>query len=206
MTDYFAQVSGQYSATVGFTFGRHITSAQSPSALLTTWANAWTAAWNDGAHGLKVIYPTTTSITGFSVATLNTIYHQTAKVASSAALVGTATGDTLPWQEAVLVSLSSSTQIGKHSRGRMYLPALEETFVNGDVIVSTEVTRVSAAVNAVRAAVVADGSTFFSVDMGKPRAVPPIPPGPKYVTDVFKVSNKPARQSRRVRKIRPTYV
>jgi hypothetical protein len=205
LTDYLAQVSGQYSATVGFTFGRHITSAQSPSALLTTWSNAWIAAWNDGTHGLKVIYPTTTSITGFSITTLDSIYHQTARVSTSALEAGTAVGDTLPWQESILVSLSSSTQIGKHSRGRMYLPALEETFVNGDVVVGTEVTRVSAAVNAVRAAVVADGSSFFSVAMGKPRAIPPVPPGPKYITDVWKVSNKPARQSRRVRKIRPTY-
>jgi hypothetical protein len=206
MTDYYAQVSGAYSATVGWTFGRHITSAQSPSALLTTWQNAWTAAWNDGTHGMKVIYPTTTSITGFSVATLDTTYHQTAKVASTVSLAGTATGDTLPWQEAILVSLSSSTQIGRHSRGRFYLPALEETFVNGDVVVSTEVTRLSAAVNAVRAAVVADGSSFFSVFMGDPHSVPPRPIGPKFVTDVWKVSNKPARQSRRVRRIKPTYV
>lgn len=205
MAEYYAQVYGQYSASVPWSFGRRITSGQTPSALLTTWSNAWIAAWNDAVHGLKVIYPTTTIMESYSIATVNGIYEQTAKVQLATAEPGTAAGDTLPWRLAILVDTRSSTQIGRHTRGRFFLPAPEETFMNADVLTPAAATRVSAAVNAVKAAVTADGSTFYVVDTGKPNALPPITAGPKYVVDAWTVSNKPSSQEGRVRKIKPVY-
>lgn len=204
MTDYFAQVYGQYTADIAWSFGLHITSAQAEATLLTTWENAWNAAWNDGTHGLKVLYPTTTEITSYSVATLDGSYNQVTKSRVASTQAGTATGDSLPYLNATLVSLRSASVV-RSGRGRFYLPAMEETFVNADVLISTAVTRTSAAVLAVKAAIEADGSTVFVVRKPKPKEVPPVPAGPKYIITSWLVSNKPARQSRRVRKVRPVY-
>jgi hypothetical protein len=204
VTDYYAQVYGQFSTDIAWSFGMHITSAQAESALLTTWSNAWNAAWTDGTHGLQTLYPTTTEITSYSVATLNAIYEQTTKSRLAATHAGTSTDDSLPYLNSTLVSLRS-TSVNRHGRGRFFLPAMVETVVNNDVLIDTAVTRTSAAVNAVKTAIQADGSTVFVVDKGQPHAIPPVPVGPKYVITSWLVSNKPSRQSRRVRKVRPVY-
>jgi hypothetical protein len=204
VTDYYAQVFGQYTSDIAWSFGLHITSSQAEATLLTTWENAWNSAWNDGTHGLKVLYPTTTEITGYTVATLDASYQQTTKSRVASTQAGTATGDSLPYLNAIVVSLRSNSVV-RGGRGRFYLPATEETFVNNDVVASTAVTRVSAAVLAVKSAIEADGSTVFVVRKPQPRAIPPVPAGPKYVITSWLVSNKPARQSRRVRKVRPVY-
>lgn len=205
MADYYLRVEGNYTTDIEWGFGRHVTSAQSPSALLTTWTNAWVSAWTDGTHGLQTLYPTTTTMSRFSVATLDGLYLQTAKVQGTSSHAGTGTDDSLPFAMATLVALRSTTQIGKHARGHFYLPAMIETVVNADVLTPTAGARASLAVNAVRTAVQADGSTFFVVDVGNHRAVPPVLPGPKYVMDAaWTVSDKPATQRSRVKKVKPT--
>ena len=204
MTDYYAQVYGKYTTDISWSFGLHITSSQAESALLTTWSNAWHAAWTDSGHGLNLLYPTTTGITGYSVATLNGIYEETSKSRATSTDVGTASGDSLPFLNATLVSLRS-TSVSRHGRGRFFLPAMVETSVNADVLDSGDAARTSTAVNSVKTAIQADGSTIFVVDKGKPHAIPPVPAGPKFVITQWLVSNKPARQSRRVKKVRPVY-
>lgn len=203
MSDYYAQVHGNYGQGSRWSFGLHITSNQALASLLTTWANAWGNAWTNGTYGLETIYPTTTEIDQYTVALLDANYRQTQKAVATVAAAGTSTDDTLPFQEAVCISLRTA-MIGRHARGRFYLPALAETAVNGDVLTPAVMTRVSSAVKSVQASIIADGSTVFVVH--KPTVNPPTVAGPKYVVTDFLVSNKPARQSRRVRKIRPTYL
>lgn len=203
MSDFHATVHGTYGNGTNWSFGTNITSNQTGQGLLTTWANAWGTAWGNATNGLETLYPTTTSITGYRVALMDGNYSQTSAWTQTVSAPGVAVGDSLPFQEAVCVSLRGN-QIGRHARGRFYLPALEETFVNDNVITSSALSRLSGAVNVVRAQVIADGSTFFVY--ARPKKNPATPAGPKYVITQFLVSNKPARQSRRVRKIQPTYL
>lgn len=204
MPDYYAQVRGHYSAATKWSFGVHISSAQDLATILTTWKTAWEAAWIDGAHGLNVLYPATTGIEQYAMYLLDANYRSTQVAVSPSVKVGTAVGDSLPWQEAILVSLRSIAS-GPQGRGRMYLPAIVETSVNNNVLDPGDATRISAAVNAVKTAVQADGSSWFVAKRGVPGHVPPILPGPRFFITTAEVSNKPARQSRRVRKIRPVY-
>lgn len=206
MTDYKCQVNGEFEGGIPWSFSWKITSSQTEGGLATTWANAWTAAWTDASHGLQTLYPTTTTFNGVSVATLDPTYHtEVSRTVSTAALAGTATGDSLPFLNSVVVSLRSNT-LGKRARGRTYLPAMEETMVNNDIVTAPTVARIKAAVTAVQTAIQGDGSTIFVSSQGHPREVPPVPAGPKYVITTLLVSNKPARQSRRVRKVRATYL
>ena len=203
MADYYCQVDGVFANGRSWTFGVHVTSAQNISTLLTTWNSAWTAAWNSGANALKQFYPVGTEVAQTTVALLDATFHETQKQAQPNSIPGTATGDTLPIQEAVVVS-ERSLNIQKHGRGRFYLPALEETFVNNNVVDPTALGKISAAVNSVKTAIQADGSSIFVVSK-KPHKDGT---GQYVKTPIiqWKVSNKPARQSKRNNKSTPVYV
>jgi hypothetical protein len=204
MPDFHATVNGTYGNGINWSFGANITSNQTGSGLLATWANAWASAWTAGGSGLDTLYPTTTEITGYRVAQFDPSWAQASAWTQNVAAPGVAVGDSLPYQEAVVVSLRGVT-LGAKARGRFYMPALEETFVNNNQIVSTALSRLSGGVNLVKAAVTADGSTFFVYARPKKKPIV-VPAGPKYVVNTFEVSNKPATQKRRTRKIKPTYL
>lgn len=204
--DYYARIQGTFATGIPWSTGVHITSTQSESALATTWANAISNMWTDPAHGVESLYPTATEVTSTSVATLNGTMHEVSKTVTPAALPGTSAADTLPYQEAVCISLRSN-DIRKTGRGRMYLPALAEDQVNADILILTAQTRISTAIKAVWANINADGSTFFVTPTNAKK--PPkngVPLYTKSVVTTPRVSNKPARQSRRTRKVAASYM
>jgi hypothetical protein len=203
MTDYFAQVHGKFASNDVWSFGWRVTSNQTPSAFLTTWSNAWVAAWTDGTHGLDALYNTTTSIQSFSVATLNASMHQTAKVELVSAQPGTSSDTALPDLNAICVSLRS-TNIQKHGRGRTFLPAPVEGIVDTGLYTSTAMTRVKAAVTAVRSAITADGSTQFVTNLKALKDG--TPPYQKTVITSILVARKPSTQERRDDPLPANYV
>lgn len=203
MTDYFAQVHGTFADGDVWSFGWHISSNQTPDAMLTTWSNAWIAAWTDGTHGLQTLYKTTTSIANFTVATLNASMKQTAKVELVSAQPGTSSDTPLPDEDAICVSLRSPN-IQKHGRGRTFLPAPVEGIVDTGLYTSTAMTRVKTAVQAVRSAVTADGSTQFVTNMEALKDG--TPPYQKTVITSILVARKPSRQGRRQDPLTSNYV
>lgn len=203
MADYYCQVQGTFSTDLAWSFGAHVTSNQAEATLATTWNNAWVNAWTNATYGLQTLYPTSTEFTGTSVATLNATMHEVSKTRLADAAPGTAAGDTLPYINAVVISMRS-TSIQKHGRGRMYLPALEETHVNGDIVIPAATAQIKTAVEAVFSAVTADGSTFFVTN--KKPLKDGTPAYGKTVITSWLVSNKPARQSRRVKKVPALYI
>lgn len=205
MADYRCTVEGTYGGEISWSFGMNITSAQATAGLATTWSNAWAAAWTDATHGLEVLYPATTEITGYRIALLDANYHETQAELVTAAAPGTATDTQLPYQNSILVSMRALPQIGRHARGRFYLPAPTENTQSANTWKQSTLDRVAGAVRAVQLAIQADGSTIFVVQKPKPKAVPPVPAGPKYVITKLEVPDKPARQSKRVKKVKPNY-
>lgn len=203
MTDYYAQVHGTYQDGTTWSFGNHITSSQPIGTLLTTWSNAWTAAWTDGTHGLQTIYPTTTVMQSFTVARLNGSMREVEKVNAASGLAGGSSDSSLPYMLAFLVSLRSNL-IQKTNRGRIYLPAPVEGIVVNDVYTSAAATRVRDAIAAAYSAIRADGSTIFVTNMKKLKD--DTPAFQKTVITTQKASRKPARQSRRVTKVATIYV
>ena len=204
MTDYYAQVFGHFNNARKWSTGRHITSNQSPAALLTTWSNAWTTAWNDATNGFKLNYPTGLAITNVQIATLDGTMKQTAKVGAPLALAGTSAGFPLPTSLAVVLAWSSSTQIGRTKRGHMAMPAPAENAVLNDTLTGTAQGQFSAAINLVKSAINADGSTFFVY----PKFVTStgIPAFTKTVTDVVKARDKMGSMDERMETEGATYV
>lgn len=160
MADYVAFVRGVLPNGRPWSTQRKITSTQSPSALLTTWQNAWTSAWNLAVTGLNVIYDANTKITEFEVGTLDANMRKVAKATAAVNLVGTDAGDPISANNAVVIYWTSAvTQ--KYGHGFNKLPPPTENFVNGLTITATGGADIKAAILSIKTAIQADGSTFF---------------------------------------------
>ena len=160
MSDYIAYVRGTLPNGRSWSTERRITSGQTEAALLTTWANAWTAAWNLAVTGLGVMYDANTKITEFEVGTLNGTMRKVSKSLDPVNLVGTSGGDPYAAANSVVWTWESAvTQ--KYGRGNQKLPPPTEAFVVGDVLTATAGANFKAAAASIKAAITADGSTFF---------------------------------------------
>jgi hypothetical protein len=160
MADYVAFVRGTLPNGRPWSTQRKITSTQSPSALLTTWQNAWTSAWNLAVTGLNVVYDANTKITEFEVGTLDANMRKVAKTTAAVNLVGTDAGDPLSANNSVVVYWTS-TVTQKYGHGFNKLPPPTENFANGLEISATGGADIKAAITSIKAAITADGSTFF---------------------------------------------
>ena len=202
MTDYYLQVSGEYGTSLGWSFGQHYTSASSESSIATAWHSAWSNAWTAGPYGLQVIYPTTTSVLAVSVATLNGTMHEVSKTRLALADAGISADDTLPYQNSVVISWRGIA-IQRYGRGRWFMPAPVETTINANVLTSGAASRYKDAIGSVYTAMTTDGSTFFVTN--KKALKDGTPPFRKTIVTTPLVAMKPARQSRRVRKVPTSY-
>lgn len=203
MTDYYGQVHGLYGGTLGWSFGIHWSSPSSESSCATDWHNAWNGVWTNGTYGIETLYPTGTTVTETSVATLNSTMHETSKTRTALAIAGTSSADTLPFQEAVVISWRGPN-IQRHGRGRMYLPALAEDQVNGDILINAAATRIKSAIDALNSDLTSRSFTFFVTN--KKPLKDGTPAFQKTTVTTPLVALKPARQSRRVRKVPTSYV
>jgi predicted trehalose synthase len=160
MADYIAIVRGVQPNGRSWSTSRHITSGQTEAALLTTWQNAWTTAWNLATTGLNTVYTTGLTITQFEVGTLNGSMRKISKSVANVSLAGIATGTSLPANNSIVVDWTSATT-QRYGRGRQALPAPADSQVVNDDLVAGTATNVKAAMTSVHTAVAADGSTYF---------------------------------------------
>lgn len=203
MTDFALSVHGTFTPELTWSFRTRLTSASALATVAASWNTAWTSAWTDATNGLEQFYPTTTSMTATRAAILDATMHETQNTVTPNVHAGTATGDTLPYLNAIVVS-QRSTFSKRFNRGRFYLPAMEETFVNGNILIPAAQTKVKAAVLSVFNSITAGGNTVFVTSL-KPHK-DGTGQYQKTVIDLWEVSNKPARQARRVKKQVASYV
>lgn len=161
MTDYYCQLYGQFPNGRKWSTARHITSSQLPAEMLTTWTNAITAAWNDGANGFKLVYPVATTTQRVTVATLGPTMRETAKLEAALVLPGVNTNASLPVSNSIVFSWSSSTRIGRTARGNQKFPAPAENEAVNDKLVGDTQTALKAAITMIKTAIQSDGSQFF---------------------------------------------
>lgn len=203
MTDYVATVRGVLPNGRGWSTSRHITSNQSEAALLTTWQNAWTTAWNLATTGLATVYTANTTITYFEVGTLNGSMRKTSKSPATVSLVGTATGDAGADNTAIVVDWLSSGTL-RNQRGRQKLPAPAESQVAGGVLLSTPATNVKAAMDSIVTAVRADGSSYFVFPRYATEAGVPAFTKTQLIGNAL-IRNQLGTQNKRERKVTKTY-
>jgi hypothetical protein len=152
------QPSGRpWSLTLG------VVSSASVSTVEGDWATQVNAFWTNGSHGLETLFPATTTITRLRTEQLHVItiagvdFLRVNGIAEdTVALVGTSSQPALPEQNTILVPLRTATP-GREGRGRVHLPAPDETIVTAGELGSTQATRVSTSMEALRAGMAAAG-------------------------------------------------
>lgn len=204
MTDYLTQVHGNFGDGQDWSCGLHVTSNQNIDTLVATMQGAWIQAWTDVDFGLQTLYPVDTVMTGVSVHSLTPTMRWLQTKDGSAAHAGTALGDSLPIHEAVTVNLRSDFS-GPSGRGRIKLPALEETFVNGNLVTVPAATRIKTAIGAVLAAIRADGSSVFVFNDKELKDLTP-PFRKRVITQLPRVDRKPGTQRNRANSNPSLYV
>lgn len=203
MPNFRCTVHGQYNASLTWSFGAGVSSGSTIDVVAALWDTAWTAAWTDVTNGLNQFYPTTTEKTYTRCAELDATYHEIQNIVTPAVQPGLTTGDTLPYQEAIVVR-QSAISTKRWNRGRFYLPATDETFVNGNILISTAQNKMALAVKGVYNTITAGGDNVYVVSRKAHKDMTGL-----YTYTVitkWSVSNKPARQSRRTKKNVPLYV
>jgi hypothetical protein len=152
--------SGTFASGETWSTRVHANSTNSLATVLNDWAFAIGDFWTNGTYGVETIYPTGTSLTQARAALLDGTFHETNVATSTLADPGTGTGDSLPEQVCILVSLRTDIA-GERGRGRLHLPAPQETSATGGELDSTPATRVSTAIDALFSGMRGIGYQFF---------------------------------------------
>jgi hypothetical protein len=164
MTLYSCEAHGVFGSGRLWSFGLDFSSSATLATIEADWLSASGSFWTDGTHGVQTLYPTTTIFESTKTYQRLIIAGTPGKIISTAVATdgfthaGTSVADGLPDQNAVLVS-QRAAGVGPNQRGRTYLPAIDETIVVGDILGSTQATRVKTAMDALRAAMAAAGHT-----------------------------------------------
>lgn len=163
MTLFRCSAHGVSPSGRAWSFGMHVSSSASVSTVEADWSTQINSAWTDGTHGVETIFPTATvlNLTRTDQLVLVTIagvdHLRVAGIAQDVqTLPGTSANASLPDQNVILVSLRTATP-GKEGRGRIHLPAPDETLVTTSELGSTPATRVTTAFEFLRAGMAAAG-------------------------------------------------
>jgi hypothetical protein len=145
----------------------HFTSGASVASVEANWLTAMTAAWSTIANPLKALYPAGTVLeqTKTEALTIVALPGPPARSGLRAAgvsednpaIAGTSANPALPDQNAILVSLRGALP-GKENRGRIHLPAPDQTLVTAGQLSSTTAGHVTTAIDGVLTSMAAAGN------------------------------------------------
>jgi hypothetical protein len=171
-----------------------MTGAASESSLATTFNTAAGTLFTTATDGLE-------NFMSAEVSTLNATMHQTTKTTNGLTITGTDANASLPWSIAEVVTLRSALAT-KYGHGRIYLPPFAEDQVASHVLLSATLTSMKTVFDQFFTTVTGAGVSFFIFN--KKTLKNGQAPYTKTLLNAFDISNKPARQSRRVSKVVPT--
>jgi len=180
MTLFRCSMSGLQPSGRPWSLSWGVVSASTVSTVEGAWATQVTSAWTDGTHGLQTLFPAGTTIDltrtyQLHVVTIGAVdkLRVNGVAEDTTSHVGTSSNASLPEQNAVLVTLRSATP-GREGRGRIHLPAPDETLVTAGVLGATPTTRVSTAMEALRAAMAGAGHVPSLITDVKPLTGTPV--------------------------------
>jgi hypothetical protein len=209
MALYRCVAYGIYASGRPWSFRQNFSSSAALATVEADWLASTADLWTNGTHGIETLYPTTTVFNKTRTYALFLTLGPPIRVKASAAAentfthAGTSGADGLPDQDAVVVSLRTAG-VGVNNRGRTFLPAVEESIVVGDLLGSTQATRVSTAMTAVRTNMAAAGHVQVIFN-DRPTVLDPVTATTKPVT-LCETDRVTRSQRRRVRKLPAQYL
>ena len=203
MTNFRCTVQGLIGGSFPWSNRIAVSGATAESTLATDFAAAITALYTTATNGLQNFMSSDVTITGVLVTTLNATMHQTTGTEVGLDIAGTDGNASLPWDTSEIVTWRTA-QRTHYGHGRWYLPPFAEDQIAAHVIKAATTAKMKLVLD-----------PFFE-SFGSAGVVPflynqrPRKDGtPAYtITNVnnYDISDKPARQRRRVSKIVPTRV
>lgn len=147
----------------------HFTSASPIATVVADFITAFTAAWTTATNPLHTYFPTTTTVDECVGATLavvslthptpHDILAEGAVSIGSISLAGVSANPALPDQNVILVSTRNALS-GRENRGRIHLPAPDQTLVTANKLSSTTAGHISTTMNGLISAMSASGHTY----------------------------------------------
>jgi hypothetical protein len=203
MTDFRCTVHGLIGGNFEWSNRICVSGATAESTLATDFATAVTALYTTATNGLENFMSSDVTVTGILVTTLNATMHQTTGTRAGLSIAGTDSNPSLPWDTAEVVTWRSA-QLTHWGHGRWYLPPFAEDQIAAHVIKAATTAKMKLVLD-----------PFFE-SFGSAGVVPfiynqrPRKDGTAAFTKTnlinYDISDKPARQRRRVSKIIPTRV
>jgi|SRR5215471_16211837 len=202
MTNYRCQVNGLLGASLPWSFSTYWQSSSSESSVQGQWHSAIDTFFNGTTPtGVKTLMNADVTVTETTTSTMSSTFHQTTLTPNTESIAGTDTHDSLPWQDAVVVTHRTALR-NRSGHGRFYLPPFGNDTVVAHILTSASQTIVRDAWQAVRNSMVGAGHTQIVLNKR------PLKDGTaaftiKTVTG-FDVPNKLGVQRRRISKVVPT--
>lgn len=203
MTNYRAICSGLLGGSLPWSFHMGLQSSSTESTVADNWNVAIVALFTDATNGLEKFMSSDVTVTDTFVTTLNATFHQTTKtsVTTSLPITGTDVNASLPWSIAEVVTLRTGFAT-KWGHGRIFLPPFAEDQIAAHVIKAATITSMQTVFNTFFASLTGAGHVpyVYNARTLKDGTLP----FTIRICNGYDISNKPARQSRRVSKIVPT--
>lgn len=202
-TNYRAVCEGLLGGTLPWSYHMNLQSSAVESTVASNWAARNATLWNTATDGLKNFMSADVVFNNTFVTTLNATFHQTTKTenASGLPITGSDANASLPWSIAEVVTLRTPFAT-KSGHGRFFLPPMAEDNIVAHVIKASTITSMKTVFDVFFAGLIADGHIPF-VYNARTLKDGTLPFTIKLCTS-YDLSNKPARQSRRVSKVVPT--
>jgi hypothetical protein len=139
----FKHTASGLSGSAPWSFTLHTTGNTDYITAAGYWATAITAGWA-GSSVIEDVYPSTVVLNSVSTASINEATDkQISRQIDAVSHAGSITGNVLPFQVAVVVSLQS-TLATRSGRGRFYLPPPDVSMVTAGKLSATCVTNLAA--------------------------------------------------------------
>jgi len=204
MPDFSLKVKGLLGGSLPWSFGFFAAGSGSEASTSSTFNTAVGTLFTTATNGIQNFITSDVTVTGTVTSTLNGTMHQVTETIGSLSITGTATGNSLPWSVAeVVTTITGFAQ--KSGHGRIFLPPFAESTVASHVITSGTITSLKTVFDTFFSTIITAGIQPFIFNRK------PLKDGTPAITQkplnapYFKISNKPAQQRRRVSKVVPTY-
>lgn len=203
MTNFRCTVSGLIGGTLPWSNRIHVEGATAESTLAVDFAASITALYTTAVNGLENFMSSDVTVTEVLVTTLNATMHQTTGTVEPITVAGTDANPSLPWDTAEIITWRTA-QLTHYGHGRWYLPPFAEDQIAAHVIKPATTAKMKLVLDPFFASLGSAGVTPFLYNGRTLKDGTP----PYRVTNIinYDISDKPARQRRRVSKITPTRV
>lgn len=139
MANFKLRIRGQFSASLNWSCGFNCTASELTSTVSSTLASSWTTFWNTATNGYANLCTSAVTVFSADAYQMSSTWQMMSKVSTTLSLVGTASGDSMPFNTTPVIHLFNPAQPSSE-QGWIKLPAAAESQAAGDVYSSAFLT------------------------------------------------------------------